>query len=155
VNSRGEQDRRRERLDDDKIPWVTKEFAGKGCRRWKMVEGVIPAVTCGLARQSTRNRSCWMSWTPGTKRQSRIGSLGQLLRKPPGSAKPSFAHARVPLKHGRHTRVASCRTAVLGCIEVPPSSSRLTATFAPQLLLPSRLAKLVAASLSVASAAPR
>jgi hypothetical protein len=70
-------------------------------------------------------------------------------------AESSFAHARVPLKHGRHTRVASCRTAVLGCIEAPPSSSRLTAAFAPQLLLPTRLAKLVAASLSVASAAPR
>jgi hypothetical protein len=98
-------------------------------------------------------------WIPGMKRQSRVGSLGQLLRKPPGSicsrAKPSFAHARVPLKHGRHTRIASYRTAVLGCIEAPPSSSRLTATFAPQLLLPTRLAKLVAASLSVASAAPR
>jgi hypothetical protein len=51
-------------------------------------------------------------------------------------AESSFAHARVPLKHGRHTRVASCRTAVLGCIEAPPSSSRLTAAFAPQFLLP-------------------
>jgi hypothetical protein len=50
-----------------------------------MAEGVIPAVTCGLARRSTRNRSCWMSWTLGTKRQSRIGSLGQLLREPPRS----------------------------------------------------------------------
>jgi hypothetical protein len=77
---------------------------------------------------------------PGTRRQSRIGSLGQLLREPPGSncsqAKPSFAHARVPLKHGRHTRVAPCRTAVFGCIEAPPSSSGPTAAFAPQLLLP-------------------
>jgi hypothetical protein len=85
-------------------------------------------------------RNCWMSWIPGAKRQSRIRLLGQLLRKPPGSncsrAKPSFAHARVPLKHGRHTRVASCRTAVLGCIKAPPSSSRPTAAFAPQLLLP-------------------
>jgi hypothetical protein len=76
---------------------------------------------------------------PGTRRQSRIGSLGQLLREPPGSncsrAKPSFAHARVPMKHGRHTRVAPCRTPVFGCIEVPPSSSLLTAVFAPQLLL--------------------
>jgi hypothetical protein len=42
VNSRGEQDRRREKLDNDEIPWMTKKFAGKGCRRWKMVEGVIP-----------------------------------------------------------------------------------------------------------------
>jgi hypothetical protein len=25
-----------------------------------------------------------MSWIPGMKRQSRIGSLGQLLREPPG-----------------------------------------------------------------------
>jgi hypothetical protein len=41
----------------------------------------------------------------------------------------------VPLKHGRHTRVAPCRTVVLGCTETPLSSSRPTATFAPQLLL--------------------
>jgi hypothetical protein len=71
--------------------------------------------------------------------QSRIGLLGQ-LREPPGSiysrAKPSFALARVPLKHGWHTRVAPSRTAVFGCIEAPPSSSRLIAAFAPQLLLP-------------------
>jgi hypothetical protein len=81
-----------------------------------------------------------VSWTPGMRRQSRIGLLGQLLREPPGSiysrAKPSFALARVPLKHGWHTHVAPCRTAVFGCIEAPPSSSRLTAAFAPQLLLP-------------------
>jgi hypothetical protein len=86
-------------------------------------------VTRGLARRLTRNRSYWMSWIPGAKLLSRIGLLGQLLHEPPGSncsrAKPSFAHARVPLKHGRHTRVASCRTAVFGCIEVPPSSSHL------------------------------
>jgi hypothetical protein len=49
VNSRGEQDRRREKLDDDEISWMTKKFVGKGCRGWKMVEGVIPVVTCGLA----------------------------------------------------------------------------------------------------------
>jgi hypothetical protein len=28
VNSRGEQDRQREKLDDDEIPWVMKKFAG-------------------------------------------------------------------------------------------------------------------------------
>jgi hypothetical protein len=81
-----------------------------------------------------------MSWIPGTKRQSRIGSLGQLLCEPPRSnclrAKPSFAHARVPLKHGRHIRVTPCRTVVFGCIEAPLSSSRVTAAFAPQFLLP-------------------
>jgi hypothetical protein len=68
----------------------------------------------------------------GMKRQSRIGSLRQLHREPSGSiclrAKPSFAHARVPLKHGRHTRVAFCRTAVFGCIEAPPSSPHPVAT---------------------------
>jgi hypothetical protein len=32
VISRGEQDRRREKLDDDEIPWITKEFTGNGCR---------------------------------------------------------------------------------------------------------------------------
>jgi hypothetical protein len=53
--------------------------------------------------------------------------------------KPSFAHAHVPLKHVWHTRVTSCRTVMLGCIEAPPSSPRLTATFAPQLLLPTCL----------------
>jgi hypothetical protein len=83
-----------------------------------------------LLRRSTRNRSCWVWWTPGTRRHC----------EPPGSncsrAKPSFAYARVPLKHGRHTRVAPCRTAVFGCIKAPPSSSRLTTAFAPQLLLP-------------------
>jgi hypothetical protein len=35
-----------------------------------------------------------MSWIPGTKRQSWMGSLGQLLREPPGSicsgAKPAI-----------------------------------------------------------------
>jgi hypothetical protein len=42
-------------------------------------------------------------------------------------AESSFAYARVPLKHGRHARVAS----------------RLTAAFASQLLLPTRLAVIV------------
>jgi hypothetical protein len=58
--------------------------------------------------------------------------LRQLRREPSGSiclrAKPSFAHARVPLKHGRHTRVAFCRTAVFGCIKAPPSSPHPVAT---------------------------
>jgi hypothetical protein len=61
VDSRGEHDRRREKLDDDEIPWLTKKLAGKGCRGWKMVEEVVPVVPCGLARRSMRNRSCWMS----------------------------------------------------------------------------------------------
>jgi hypothetical protein len=117
-----------------------KEFAGNGCSGWKMAEGIIPAVICDLARRSTRSRSCWMSWIPGAKRQSRIGLLGQLLREPSGSncsrAKSPFAHARVPQIHGRHTRVAPCRTVVFGCIEAPPSSSCSTAAFASQLLLP-------------------
>jgi hypothetical protein len=64
-------------------------------------------------------------------------------------AESSFAYALVPPKHGRHTRVAYCRTAVLGCIEAPPSSSRLTAAFAPQLLLPTRLAVIVTFQLAV------
>jgi hypothetical protein len=50
VNPHGEQDRRREKLNDDKIPWMTKKFAGKGCRGWKMAEGVVSVVTRGLAR---------------------------------------------------------------------------------------------------------
>jgi hypothetical protein len=47
VKSHGEQDWRREKLDDDEIPWVMKKFVGKGCRRWKMVEGVVFVVTRG------------------------------------------------------------------------------------------------------------
>jgi hypothetical protein len=56
VNSRGEQDRRRERLDDDEIPWMTKKFAGNSGRGWKMAEEVNSMVTCGLARRLTRKR---------------------------------------------------------------------------------------------------
>jgi hypothetical protein len=41
------QDRRREKLDDDKTPWMTKEFAGNGCSGWKMAEGVVSVVTRG------------------------------------------------------------------------------------------------------------
>jgi hypothetical protein len=37
-------------LDGDEILWVTKKFFGKSCHGWKMVEGIIPAVICGLAR---------------------------------------------------------------------------------------------------------
>jgi hypothetical protein len=50
VNSRGEQDRRREKLDDDEIPWMTKGFAEHGCRGWKIAKGVVSVVTRGLAR---------------------------------------------------------------------------------------------------------
>jgi hypothetical protein len=37
-----------------------------------------------LLGRSARNRSCWMSWTYGTRRWSRIGSLCHLLREPHG-----------------------------------------------------------------------
>jgi hypothetical protein len=47
VNSRGEQGWRREVLDGDEIPWVTKKFVGEGCRRWKTTEGVVFVVTRG------------------------------------------------------------------------------------------------------------
>jgi hypothetical protein len=50
VNSRGEQDRRREKLDDDEIPWMTKGSAEHGCRGWKIAKGVVSVVTRGLAR---------------------------------------------------------------------------------------------------------
>jgi hypothetical protein len=46
VNSRGEQDRRREKLDDDEIPWVTKKFAGN-CSGWRMTGGILLTVTRG------------------------------------------------------------------------------------------------------------
>jgi hypothetical protein len=49
VNSRGEQDRRREKLDDDKIPWVTKKFAGN-CSGWRMTGGILLTVTRGVVR---------------------------------------------------------------------------------------------------------
>jgi hypothetical protein len=47
MNSRGEQNWRREELDGDGISWVTKKFAGKSCRGWKMAEGVVSVVTHG------------------------------------------------------------------------------------------------------------
>jgi hypothetical protein len=34
-------------LDGDEVPWVTKKFAGKGCRGWKMAEGVVSVVIRG------------------------------------------------------------------------------------------------------------
>jgi hypothetical protein len=111
-----------------------------------------------------------MSWAPGTKRQSRIGSLGQLRREPPGSicsrAKPSFAPASLALNLFARSLLLCIRTCLrerakpavspasrvrpvshCSCFDLrtdkesspcvpPPSSSRLTAAFAPQLLFP-------------------
>jgi hypothetical protein len=47
VNSRDEKNWRREELDGDEILWVTKKLAGKGCRGWKMAEGVVSMVIRG------------------------------------------------------------------------------------------------------------
>jgi hypothetical protein len=47
VNFRGEQDWRREVLDGDEIPWVTKKFVEEGCRGWKMAEELVSVVTHG------------------------------------------------------------------------------------------------------------
>jgi hypothetical protein len=55
---------------------MTKKFAGKGCRRWKMVEGVIPV---GDEEQKLLDVV-----DHGTRRWSRIDLLGQLLREPQG-----------------------------------------------------------------------
>jgi hypothetical protein len=93
-----------------------------------MAEWIIPVVICGLARRSTRNRSCWMSWIPGTKRQSRIGLLGQLLREPPGSicsrAKSSFAPASLALNLLARSLLPCIRTRLRKRIEsaVSPAS---------------------------------
>jgi hypothetical protein len=115
----------------------------------------------GLARRLTRNRSYWTSWIPGMKRQSRIGLLGQLLCERPGSicsrAKPSFAHAQVPLKHGRHTRVVFCRIAAPDRIPGMPLLL-CSHTNGPQpayawsiVLLPTRLWKRIESAISPAS----
>jgi hypothetical protein len=111
-----------------------------------------------------------MSWTPGSRRWSRMGSLGQLLREPPGSirsrAKPSFAPASLALNLFTRSLLLCIRTCLrertkpavspasrvgptsrCSCFDLrtdkgsspcvpPPSSSHLTAAFAPQLLLP-------------------
>jgi hypothetical protein len=111
-----------------------------------------------------------MSWTPGTRRWSRMGSLGQLLRRPPGSirsrAKLSFAPASLAFNLFARSLLLCIRTCLrertkpavspasrvgpasrCSCFDLrtdkgsspcvpPPSSSRLTAAFAPQLLLP-------------------
>jgi hypothetical protein len=103
VNSRGEQDRRREKLDDDETPWMTKEFAGNGCRGWKMAEGIIPTVTCGLARRSMRNRSCWMF---GDLRKKPIGPDWFAMLIP---LRPSgFSCSRVELPLLRHSWLLIC-----------------------------------------------
>jgi hypothetical protein len=34
-------------LDGDEVPWVTKKLAGKGCRGWRMAEGVVSVVIRG------------------------------------------------------------------------------------------------------------
>jgi hypothetical protein len=114
---------------------MMKEFTGKGCRGWKMAERVIPAVTCGLARRSTRNRSCWVSWTPGTRRQSRIDSLCQIQREPQG-----------PPTHGL-SLYCPCVCAAETRSAHPHSYSfrirrAITAAFVSPLLLPTRHATL-------------
>jgi hypothetical protein len=110
-----------------------------------------------------------MSWTPGTRRWSRMGSLGQLLRRPPGSirsrAKLSFAPASLAFNLFARSLLLCIRTCLrertkpavspasrvglasrCSCFDLrtdkgsspcvsPPSSSRLIAAFAPQLLL--------------------
>jgi hypothetical protein len=44
VKSRGEQDRRREKLDDDEIPWMTKGSTEHGCTRTRLLNRVVPAT---------------------------------------------------------------------------------------------------------------
>jgi hypothetical protein len=134
MNSRGEQGQRGDKLDDDETPWMTKEFSGKGCRGWKLVEVIIPAVICGLARRSTRKRCCWMSWTYRTRRWSRISSLCRFLREPQGfptygpnllcsrtcAAEAWPAHPR-SLLHDRRARLhLRCTTSVLFLHQRPP-----------------------------------
>jgi hypothetical protein len=100
-----------------------------------MAEGIIPAVICGFARRSTRDRSCWMSWTLGTRRQSRIGSLYQILREPQG-----------PPAHGLRLH-CPCACAAETWSAHPRSCSfrirrAITAAFISPLLLPIRHATL-------------
>jgi hypothetical protein len=46
VNSRGEQDQRREVFDGGEVPWVTKKLAGD-CSGWRMAREILPTVTRG------------------------------------------------------------------------------------------------------------
>jgi hypothetical protein len=46
VNSRAEQDRRREVFDGGEVPWVMKKLAGD-CSGWRMAGEILPAVTRG------------------------------------------------------------------------------------------------------------
>jgi hypothetical protein len=68
-----------------------------------------------------------MSWAPGTKRQSRIGSLGQLRREPPGSicsrAKPSFAPASLALNLFARSLLLCIRTCLRNRAE--PATSKI------------------------------
>jgi hypothetical protein len=56
-------------LDGDEVLWVTKKLVRKGCRGWKMAEGVVSVVIA--VERSTRGKNCWMSWTMG--RDDRAG----------------------------------------------------------------------------------
>jgi hypothetical protein len=76
-----------------------------------------------LLERSVRSRSCWTSWTYG--RTDRAGLVRYAdsfanLRVLLLMNQVSSAHARVLLKPGRHTRVASCRTAAPGRISGAP-----------------------------------
>jgi hypothetical protein len=101
---------------------VTKKFAGKGCSGWRMAGGIFLTMTRGDGDRLSDQR--------GVGTVGRRGPWDETM-EPDWFAKPipprtsgfflltgqAFtAHARVLQKHGRHTRVASCRIAALGCI---------------------------------------
>jgi hypothetical protein len=62
-----------------------KKFVGEGCRGWKMAEGVVSVVTRGDSGcVSHEGYELLEIVDPGTRRQSRIGSLCQFLHEPQG-----------------------------------------------------------------------
>jgi hypothetical protein len=85
------------------------------------------AVGCAI----NEGRGCWTSWTPGTRRWSRIDSLGQLLREFQGS----FTHRlslHCPCACAAETRSAHPRN---GSFRIRRA---ITAAFVSPLLLPTR-----------------
>jgi hypothetical protein len=77
-----------------------------------------------LLGRSARNKSCWMSWTMGQDDGAGLvrynNSSTNLRVFPAHGLSLHCSRACAAETRSRHTRVASCRTAALGCISGAP-----------------------------------
>jgi hypothetical protein len=106
---------------------LTKKFAGKGCRGWKMAERV---VSVGDEEQKLLD-----VMDHGTRRWSRIDSLGQLLRELQGSPAHRLS-LHCPCACAAETRSAHPRSCSFRIRRA------ITAAFVSPHLLPTRHATL-------------